>query len=68
MLAEATRSRVGSPAATLGDVKRRRRALVAVATVLLLIALALWARELVPVDRCLDAGGRWNAASRACEF
>ena len=37
--------------------------LVGVATALVGLSVATWVRQ----DDCLDAGGRWNAAARACE-
>jgi hypothetical protein len=34
----------------------------------LLIALyACWGREFIAVDRCLDAGGRWNYELSICQ-
>jgi hypothetical protein len=39
--------------------------------VLLLVVLAallawLWWSDYVPIDKCLDAGGAWNAEARTC--
>ena len=39
--------------------------------VLLTVALAallvwLWCSDYVPIDKCLDAGGAWNAEARTC--
>jgi hypothetical protein len=32
------------------------------------ITLGLFIRREIAIDRCLDAGGRWNSASHECEF
>lgn len=49
----------------------RRRGIIRIVAVVLLAIGALaawsWLAGEVAIDRCLDAGGRWNAATRGCE-
>lgn len=40
--------------------------ILAVVAALLFIAVS-WARRELAIDRCLDHGGRWNAARSICE-
>jgi hypothetical protein len=43
--------------------------LLVLSTVVLVALLAwLWSSDYILVDKCLDAGGRWNAATRICEL
>ncbi len=45
---------------------------IIIVTVLLVAILAaayfLYLSEFMKVDRCLDAGGRWNSELKQCEF
>ena len=42
--------------------------LLVVLVVAALLALAIgWVRKELAIDRCLDHGGRWNAARSVCE-
>ncbi len=34
---------------------------------LLLILLVWWSRTQFQIDRCLDAGGRWNSQTDSCD-
>ncbi len=44
-----------------------RRLLIAAAALLFAAAALRWAApQLWPVDRCLDAGGRWDTAAQIC--
>jgi hypothetical protein len=47
---------------------RRARVAVLVAVVALAILVGVLFMRWLAIDRCLDAGGRWNYATRACEF
>lgn len=44
-----------------------KRWIVAVVVVVLMVVGGLWARREFLIDRCLDAGGRWNQEAGACE-
>jgi hypothetical protein len=46
-------------------VKRKTKLMVAI---VLVVALFLWLRHELKIDRCLDQGGRWNKAQSVCEF
>jgi len=35
-------------------------------TILLVIALAVWLRQCMAVDTCLDSGGAWDRARGLC--
>jgi hypothetical protein len=49
--------------------RRRLFPLLVLFTVALAALLAwLWWSDYIPVDKCLDAGGLWNAATRICEL
>jgi hypothetical protein len=39
-----------------------------VAAIGVAIAAFLYSWSFVVVDRCLDAGGRWNGVSKSCEM
>jgi hypothetical protein len=47
---------------------RKARVTVLVAVAALAIFVGVWFMRWLAIDRCLDAGGRWNYATRACEF
>lgn len=44
------------------------RHMVMVIIAILLAAMFFLLRDWMTVDRCLDAGGRWDAAAEECEF
>ncbi len=44
----------------------RAALILAVVAALLFVAVS-WVRRELAIDRCLDHGGRWNAARVACE-
>ncbi len=44
----------------------RAALILAVVAALLFVAVG-WVRRELAIDRCLDHGGRWNAAQSACE-
>ena len=44
----------------------RAALILAVVAALLFVAVS-WVRRELAIDRCLDHGGRWNAARSACE-
>jgi hypothetical protein len=44
----------------------KRIVLVGVA-IMILLAGVLWLSEFIARDKCLDSGGRWNAALKTCE-
>lgn len=46
---------------------RITRLSVVLATVALLLLVMPYVRSFLAVDRCLDSGGRWDAATSACE-
>lgn len=47
----------------------RKRLLIVGAGLLFLAAVYfLYASEFMKIDRCLDAGGRWNYELKQCEF
>ncbi len=51
--------------------KRRIATVVAVMSFMAALAalvLYLHLSDFWAIDRCLDAGGRWNQESRACEY
>ena len=43
-----------------------RRAILALAMIVAILML-LWLRDCFTVDRCLDAGGRWDYEAGLCE-
>ena len=45
-----------------------KRYLILGAGVVLLLAVILLLKDYLTVDKCLDAGGRWNQALKRCEF
>jgi hypothetical protein len=45
----------------------KRIALLAIALAVALAGALYWT-SFVAVDRCLDAGGRWNAVAGTCEM
>lgn len=47
--------------------KRLRAALLFIIILLLLTLAVRWIRHELAIDRCLDQGGHWNAASALCE-
>ena len=51
----------------MGWMRATRRWAVLAGALGLLIALGLWLRGQLEVDRCLDAGGRWKAEAAVCE-
>jgi len=44
----------------------QRLLILALCAALLAVAVG-WVRKELAIDRCLDLGGRWNAARSACE-
>jgi len=47
----------------------KRRVVAWLAGMLLIVSLtALWLRNYLRVDACLDRGGRWNAVKGVCEL
>ena len=48
----------------------RKRLTIGVAVLLLTAVLALgweWLQTVLPIDHCLDGGGRWNYTQGSCE-
>jgi hypothetical protein len=45
----------------------RPRQILWAAIVGVVLALGVWAYRQIQLDRCLDAGGRWNHQSSSCE-
>jgi hypothetical protein len=46
--------------------KRLRAVLIVVPIALILLFAANWVKTELAIDRCLDQGGRWDAAAAAC--
>ncbi len=46
---------------------RYARVVVVVAVIAIVVLLVVRLERWLAVDRCLDAGGRWNDASRSCD-
>jgi hypothetical protein len=44
-----------------------KRWIIGAVVVVLLVGGGLWVRREFLVDRCLDAGGRWDSGIGACE-
>jgi hypothetical protein len=40
---------------------------IAIVILLLLVAGAMWFRDFLAVDKCLDRGGRWDEETHSCE-
>jgi len=45
-----------------------KKKIVLTIIILLLIAFAYWFKGWLDVDKCLDAGGRWNYEKFICEY
>jgi hypothetical protein len=54
------------PIANSDQTKRKLPAPLVLVIAFLLAALIYWAYEF-QIDRCLDAGGRWNYPAASCE-
>ncbi len=45
-----------------------RKVLVGAVLAVTLVALGIWLNRLVDIDRCLDAGGRYDYKNGRCDF